>query len=1392
MSGVAPCKAPDVTGATLNTTVNLCHELDVARTVDLKPPEITPPTPIADSLMPAALKKAITECNGTSSCKFIGYDFDSDLATPASASRYVVDTYSTTVENSGVLVSKGKKTSGTISGVTPDATTGGSTGTVMYTADNGQTYTFQGRWKSVLVNGTSVNVYFDPANMSRGALRPEDLGFAPPVLVEPPGYELPDFQAASTTVSNLISRLPYTASIEECAKKCDETDTCTGFNFGGLDISSVCELVKDATTTREYADGMSGFRKETIPTNPSGLARQNPPGIDFGNQGVFCNDVQACNTDVSRIIQDGVGSGANDIKSFSTSDIESCAYCPVRKFNYDQGRWTVTNEIGITTSFGNRDIAIGAIQYSKDGTFADHKITITSGKFYRIGNRIVYAVTEGDGFKLFSYGSLPTAASDSYPNYEVPIFGYLHSNMRNVTVYNSEKLLAEDDKGSYGPVKDLGDHGTRNLAQKFDMMLNPPGKSYDVFSFVPVDYVTNGFRVLNSGGLAIYGDSSTKVYSRYDQDSIYVITEATLQDFLGQIKTTFAIDYPNILHNGTSYYKINSDNTADTITQAPFTSTYSSQFTFCQIYANISFDMSSFDWTSNWFTQTGKPSCDRQTKLAYVYKSGLTVPPSFVPGFWNSITQFCTNSCLAGTYASACVNSVRSCVTCSTGKYCPVGAISEQECPNGYYCPTPATKIACRPLGSTCPTGFTYVQFACEGANSSTNDRTKDLTCKAGLCPDGYGWDGTQCVKCLNGSGASGVSASGTVVGCKCTSNWSGVDCGTCGVDKYITTVTEYGISFPYCELCPEGSSTKGATNVKSCTCNDGYLWAGSPPITTGQYRTLMGLPLLTWDPNATYVTLSGPSITGIGSTTTTTTTSSNPNDQPLKSICYPCATGASCTKIVASGTFGINGGCSFTPAPGYTWANPGVDCTVKRLECTVTPAPGYTWANPGVDCSLRICSPGTYCQGGVETNCSLGSYCPGASPEGDCPAGSYCSSPSTVMACMLGQYCPARSTSPGQCPAGSYCPSPSIRNSCPGGTYSYITGLVSSTQCQTCQAGYYCPSGTVDMLTCPLTFYCPAGTSSTPLPSCPAGYYCPSSSTKNVCPAGYYCPNGTVNPYQCTTAGSYCPAGSTSAAGTACAATCSAGTYETTACTSSTNRVCSQCTVGYYCTGGTARTACITAGYYCPAGSTSATGTACAVCATNMNRVDCGGANPGTCVCKTGTVSIPPGSVTCVPAPVNGKCSVGEYVGTWTDGSTQYCWSCGITVPTGYIWDNAGVTCTTKPCPAGYYCPNSTTQTVCSTGYFCPAGSISGTKYTYTTLGCAYGTDGTTSSYDCIKPRVSSNGYFTDCKVTYPNVWAVYIGLVNNQYYCGYQKSQVCPTGKTLGTWTDGTQYCY
>ena len=433
---------------------------------------------------------------------------------------------------------------------------------------------------------------------------------------------------------------------------------------------------------------------------------------------------------------------------------------------------------------------------------------------------------------------------------------------------------------------------------------------------------------------------------------------------------------------------------------------------------------------------------------------------------------------------------------------------------------------------------------------------------------------------------------------------------------------------------------------------------------------------------------------------------------------------------------------CSTTTTK--TQCSAGYSCprgSTSQTICPITIASGSIWVNPGIDCTIRQCNAGYYCPNSTtETACDGFYYCPtGSTSQTLCPAGYYCTTPSTKT----------------QCPAGSYCSAGSIQpTSCSPITSGYLwTNPGINCNSRQCTAGNYCPIGSTSETPCTSGDYCPAGSSSKT--QCPAGSYCSTTTTITACSAGYSCPAGSTsqtacakpvdgqkwaNPgvdcttNTCTVPGTFCTGGVQSF----CSGSCGAGNYVSTACTTSSDRVCKTCDAGYYCSDGTNRVACTTSGYYCPAGSTSATGTACATssCAANMTLSGCGGSSPGTCVCKSGTVSIPPGSVTCVPTPVNGKCSVGEYVATWTDG-TQYCWSCGITVGSGYIWDNAGVTCTTKQCPAGSYCPNSTTQTACTSGNYCLAGSISQKTCTAT---CSAGT------YESRACTTSQNRVCTTC----------------------------------------------
>lgn len=510
MSGAAAC----ITGATL-TDPTMCAVLNTASMDALASPTFLPPVPIATTLLPPALQTAVTECTGSGTCKLLGYDFDTDTVVKASDSTYVVDTYSSSAENSGVLVTKGIKTTGTISGVTPDTVNGGSTGTVTYTGSNGTSYTFQARWKSVQVNGTYVDVYFDPANVSQGALTNDNIGVNPVKFIQPPGYELPDFQATVVTSANSLGN-PTVSSVEECAARCDTTTGCKGFNFGGIDVATICELVND-TGTRAYSDNTSGFRKETISSTQTGDG-SNPAGTDLGNVGKYCKEATQCNTDISNLITKNE-SATNPIAAFSTTDIESCAYCPIRTYN-KTGHVT-TNELRVSKTNATAQAAITSLQYSTDGTDATHMTLVHGG---------LYQVTEYE-----------RDVTDIDPK----VIAVLGSN-------NRWKFLAANNgqQGIYNyPAQPINNPIYQVFATDY-------GYSYQLhqdFNLIDIDYVTNGFQLMDQDG-HIYGvrlnttDSriyagsqnlTAPIFSHDYNKTIFVFNPITLETFMNSIVGTY-------------------------------------------------------------------------------------------------------------------------------------------------------------------------------------------------------------------------------------------------------------------------------------------------------------------------------------------------------------------------------------------------------------------------------------------------------------------------------------------------------------------------------------------------------------------------------------------------------------------------------------------------------------------------------------------------------------------------------------------------------------------------------------------------------------------------------------------------------------------------------------
>jgi len=111
-----------------------------------------------------------------------------------------------------------------------------------------------------------------------------------------------------------------------------------------------------------------------------------------------------------------------------------------------------------------------------------------------------------------------------------------------------------------------------------------------------------------------------------------------------------------------------------------------------------------------------------------------------------------------------------------------------------------------------------------------------------------------------------------------------------------------------------------------------------------------------------------------------------------------------------------------------------------------------------------------------------------------NCPAGHFCTD-TTVTKCTpqdegLNYYCAGGAVSVG-------------KTSCASGTYNYVDGSESSSDCWTCPPGFFCPTD--------------ASTVAEKVQTCTQGYFCHAGTvTPSICLQGFYCPEGTAMPIPC------------------------------------------------------------------------------------------------------------------------------------------------------------------------------------------------------------------------------------------------------------------------------------
>ncbi|XP_033646870.1 uncharacterized protein LOC117306372 isoform X1 [Asterias rubens] len=671
----------------------------------------------------------------------------------------------------------------------------------------------------------------------------------------------------------------------------------------------------------------------------------------------------------------------------------------------------------------------------------------------------------------------------------------------------------------------------------------------------------------------------------------------------------------------------------------------------------------------------------------------LCDPGMYCPGQGNTYSYapctagyFCTSGAASSTPTDGVTGNI-----CPAGKYCPQGSIAGEPCPKGTFsnelelmnagqCQNCTGGYYCDRSGLKAETGECWAGHYCSDSSEEAgpvNQPYGDLCWQGHYCPNGTAYPetcppGTY----LDAEGQGDVS--------DCISCRPGYYCDQPGQ----TNVTAECDAGYFCSLRANNSAPTDGVTGDRCWVGH-YCEVGSShptPCTNGTYYNKTGAEECDICP-AGYQCIHG-------------------------DTADPCPQGYYCPT-------GTGYGLRLCPT-GYYGNREGL-----RQEDECTPCTGgHFCATPGQAVEDGECSPGHYCELGVDTQtptasdghkgiggiCPAGSYCPtGTVTPHECDAGSFTASEgqSSCSPCTAGYYCPANTSDPTMypCSAGYYCPLETGYETefpCPEGTYNSLTLQQNGTSCELCTPGMYCEGEGLDQPTgnCSEGWFCTGGAvTSTPLPtgnasvisdcSCPAanytgnkcypGTYCPAGSVapvdctagwycddhelatpKAMCNAGYYCPGGNDGPEP---PGMECPPGYYCETGVGYPIACPNGTFSNTSKNTELSN-CLSCTPGSYCAGEhlCKPSSLCGEGYYCPGGQITD--------------------KPLEYVCWQG-FRCPVGS------PIPELCPRGTYQSEEGQGSCKVCLEGTYCDP----FELGNVTGVISPpdCIPGHYCPNGT-----------------------------------------------------------------------------------------------------
>ena len=154
---------------------------------------------------------------------------------------------------------------------------------------------------------------------------------------------------------NIPNSVP-SGDLQACKNMCDNDPTCKGFNFNPT--TQTCRPY-NFIRSYGYVPETHSFTKQNFPTSTGKLIPSANDSLTYlGNTGNDCDQMEACNSNIAQVF-DTYG-----VTSMSTTDIESCGYCPVKIINKVAGNYLIRDEVGRTVQYTSPSTALAALQYS--------------------------------------------------------------------------------------------------------------------------------------------------------------------------------------------------------------------------------------------------------------------------------------------------------------------------------------------------------------------------------------------------------------------------------------------------------------------------------------------------------------------------------------------------------------------------------------------------------------------------------------------------------------------------------------------------------------------------------------------------------------------------------------------------------------------------------------------------------------------------------------------------------------------------------------------------------------------------------------------------------------------------------------------------------------------